>query len=112
MEKSRCILLELNEQQSARCAYHEDEPRKAISALEFLATTVVVAVFAKGVPAMEDSDGLVSITGQIDSQASAKVVSREVTTSFPLCCIEVELSARLEAARSQLDLDWPPREFD
>ena len=58
---------------------------------------------------MEGSDGMVRVTGQTDSQVSANVVSWSMTTSYPLCCVAMELATRLEAARLQLDLEWVPR---
>ena len=90
----------------------QGEPYKTISALELLATTVGVAVFAESLEQLRDADGLVRVTGQTDSQVSANVVSRGMTSSFPLCCVAMELAARLEAARIQLDLDWVPRELN
>jgi len=35
-----------------------------------------------------------------------------MSTSSPLCCVAMELAARLEASRLQLDLDWVPRELN
>jgi hypothetical protein len=33
-----------------------------------------------------------------------------MTTSFPLCCVAIELSAQLESARLKLDFEWVPPE--
>ncbi len=88
----------------------EASPTRQSSTLELLATTVGVTVFAKDMGELRDSDGLVRITGQTDSQVSASVVSRGMTTSFLLYCMAMELSARLESARLQLDLERVPCE--
>ncbi len=109
--KSRLFALELDEV-TAPWAYHMGEPCKAISALELLTMTIGISVFAADLLWVEDADGLVRVTGQTDSQVSANVVSRGMTTSFPLCCVAMELASRLESARLHLDLDWVPCELN
>jgi len=54
--------------------------------------------------------GTVAVTGLTDSQVSAAVVTRGLTTAFPLCAVAMELSAQLEARGAELLLDWIPRE--
>ena len=46
--------------------------------------------------------GAVAVTGFTDSQVSAAVVSRGLTTAFPLCCVAMELSAQLEGRGAEL----------
>ena len=54
--------------------------------------------------------GTVAVTGLTDSQVSSAVVSRGLTTAFPLCAVAVELSAQLEARGAELFLEWIPRD--
>ena len=44
-----------------------------------------------------------------DSQVASAVVSRGMSTSFPLCAVAMELSAQLEARGAELFLEWVPR---
>ena len=53
---------------------------------------------------------MVGITGITDSQVSAAVVSRGMSTAYPLCCVVMELAAQLEERGLELDLAWAPRD--
>ena len=50
------------------------------------------------------------VTGLTDSLVSASVVTRGLTTTFPLCAVAMELAAQLESRGAELFLDWVPRE--
>ena len=54
--------------------------------------------------------GTVAVTGLTDSQVSAAVVTRGLTTAFPLCAVAMELAAQLERRRAELFLEWVPRD--
>jgi hypothetical protein len=108
---SRWFSFELTEAQ-APWAYCKGEPYKTISSLELLATTVGMTIFEKDILGEMDGDGIVQVTGHTDSQVSANVLSRGMSTSFPLCCVVMELAARLEKSRAILDLEWAPRELN
>ena len=56
--------------------------------------------------------GSVTVTGFTDSQVSASVVTRGLTTSFPPCAVAMELAAQLEARNAELLLEWVPREVN
>ncbi len=73
---------------------------------------VGITIFAGELLAANDTDGMIRVTGHTDSQVSANVVSCGMSTSFLLCCVAMELAARLEASRIHLDLDWVPRELN
>ena len=51
-----------------------------------------------------------TITGFTDSQVSASVVARGMSTAFPLCCVVMELAAQLEHRGLDLCLEWAPRD--
>jgi hypothetical protein len=109
--KSKWFSFELTETQ-APWAYSKGEPYKTISALELLATTVGMTIFEKDILNDMDGDSIVQVTGHTDSQVSSNVLARGMSTSFPLCCVVMELAARLEKARAHLDLEWAPRELN
>ena len=50
------------------------------------------------------------MTGFTDSQVASNVLRRGMTTSFPLCCVAMELAAQLEHRDAELCLEWAPRE--
>ena len=54
--------------------------------------------------------GVVHISGLTDSQVSSNVISRGMTTSFPLCIISMELAAQLEHSNAHMSAEWIPRE--
>jgi hypothetical protein len=81
---------------SAPWAFDKGAPYKAISALELLASTVGIAVFAPELVTLRGQDALITVTGTTDSQVSASVVARGMTTRFPLVLVAMELSAKLE----------------
>ena len=51
-----------------------------------------------------------SVTGFTDSMVSTNVITRGLSTSFPLCLVAMELAAQLEKAKLELPLDWIPRD--
>ena len=58
------------------------------------------------------TSGVVGVTGLTDSQVSSEVVSRGLTTAFPLCCVAMELAAQLEMRSAELRLEWVPRNMN
>ena len=106
--KSRWFSVRLTEQ-CAPWAYVKGVPARAISTLELLATTLGLVLLAPPELNAPGVAGTVVVTGLTDSQVSAAVVSRGLTTAFPLCAVGMELSAQLEARGAELFLDWVPR---
>ena len=49
------------------------------------------------------------MSGLTDSQVAMKAVDRNLSTAFPLCCVQMELAAQCEQRGISLDLDWVPR---
>ena len=84
-------------------------PARTISTLELLATTVGLVLLAPSELDRPGASDLVSVTGFTDSQVSANVVARGLTTSYPLCTMAMELAAQLEARGADLHLEWIPR---
>ncbi len=101
--------MELTEE-TAPWAYDRGQPYRAIAALELLASVVAVAClhpFALDKPGI---DGQITITGLTDSAVSAAVMTRGMTTKFPLVLVMMEMAALLESRAARLDLNWVPRD--
>ena len=90
-------------------AFCKGLPYKAISALELLGTVMAVMILGDFPEEFGGVHGAVRIRGFTDSQVSSQVVTRGMTTSFPLCCVTMDLAAKLEEAGARLDLEWVPR---
>ena len=103
--------VELSEE-TAPWAYERGLPYKAISALELLASTLSLVVFGPALLPKDQVDAAVAVTGFTDSQVSSNVVDRGLSTSYPLCCVAMELSVQLERRGARLDLEWCPRELN
>ena len=90
-------------------AFVKGLPAGKISTLELLASTVGLLLLAPERLSNEGAIGAIAITGLTDSQVAAKVLQRGISTKFPLCCVAMELAARLEARQADLELEWVPR---
>ena len=64
------------------------------------------------VPRTPTAKGLGRVSGGTDNKGNGHIVARLMTTSFPLCCILMELSAQLEVRGILLDLQWERRSFN
>ena len=99
---------------NAPWAYCKGEPYRTVSALELIASTAGLVIFEKWMPTAAGGpcEAAVQVTGFTDSQVSAAVVDKGMTTSFPLCVVAMELSAQLESRKLRLKLHWSPREVN
>jgi hypothetical protein len=93
--------------QDARLAFSRGLPSNSISSSELLASLVGVILL---VPPEAPGTGTMMITGLTDSQVSASVVARGMSTAYPLCCVAMELAAQLEQRGLDLTLEWAPRD--
>ena len=97
-------------ERDAPWAFVKGLPARAISTLELLATLVGLVLLAPPALDARGAAGTVAVTGLTDSQVSSAVVTRGLTTTFPLCAVAMELSAQLERRGAELFLDWIPRD--
>ncbi len=108
IEKSPWFSLRLTPE-NAPWAFARGLPAHSISTLEMLASTVAVALLA---PSHLSGEGTVAVTGFTDSQVASRVLTRGMTTTYPLCCVVMELAMQLERRGLELSLEWAPREFN
>ena len=108
-DPSPWLSLRLDES-TAPWAFSRGLPARAISTLELLASTVALMLLPSGADELCQKRGTIRVTGFTDSQVSANVVKRGMTTCFPLCCVVMELAAQLEAKDAELVLEWAPRD--
>ena len=101
--KCRWFSVELD-RVTAPWAYEAGEPFRAIAALELLGTMVSVLAFSgkEGVQRFNLSAGT-------DNVGNRHVMSRLLTTKFPLCVVLMRLAWELHGRNIDLRLDWLPR---
>ena len=96
-------------EEEAPWAFSRGLPSSSISTLELLASLVGLVLL---VPAGTPGAGTIMITGLTDSQVSASVVARGMSTAYPLCCVAMEMAAQLEQRGLDLALEWAPRDHN
>ena len=105
---ARWFALELNEHNSPWITCR-GEPYQVIASLELLATLYgIIAFWPEG--AGQDGKAVFTASGITDSRGNMYVVSKLMTTTFPLCAVLLELAEQLEARQSWLRLEWAPRQ--
>ena len=108
---SEWFAVELTEQ-SAPWAFCRGEPFKTIMALELFATVAAVALLGPGAIGGGGLDAQVVLPSVGDNLGATQVVTKGISTRFPLSLVAMELSARLEAMGARLDAQWAPRELN
>ena len=111
VHKSPWFHVRLTEKE-APWAFVKGAPARAISTLELLATLLGLVLLAPPELEVAGTAGSVAVTGLTDSQVSAAVVARGLTTAYPLCVVAMELAAQLEERKAELFLEWIPREVN
>ena len=90
---------------NAKWVFTAGESYRAIASLEMLATLVAVHLF--GTPPGERS-GTVCSAGT-DNKSNSHIITRGLTTKYPLCIFTMELAMQLQTLGSELHLYWLPR---
>ena len=94
--------------ENAEWAFSKGEPFRVVAALELYATLVSVVVFADQWP--KDSCGLISLVGTTDNGGNPHVLTRLMSSKFPLVVVLAELAEQLRSRGLSLDLRWAPRD--
>ncbi len=93
---------------SAPWAFERGAPYRSIAALEAMGALLAIIAFAP--QGQENSDSTLMMTGVTDNLGNQFILSRLMTTKFPLCVVLMEAAAQLEARGMRLCLNWTPRE--
>jgi hypothetical protein len=105
-DRSQCRwFAERLDHQNARWAFTAGESYRAIASLELLATLVAVVLFK---PEGRNMLGGCCSAGT-DNKGNSHVVQRCMTTKFPLCAFNMELTVQLQKRGVELHLHWLPR---
>ena len=94
--------------ESAGWAFKKGEPFRTIASLELFATLLCVMAFGKEWPT--GAAGCITLNGVTDNAGNAHVVTKMMTSKFPLVVILAELSVQLRARSMALRLGWAPRD--
>ena len=96
------------DRKSAPWAFSKGEPFITIAALELYGTLMAIMAFSGEWP--RASAGRITISAATDNSGNAQVLSRLMSSKFPLVVVLAELSAQLKAKGLRLNLSWVPRE--
>ena len=105
--EARWYAVELS-RKNAAWAFSKGEPFKTVAALELFATLLSIMAFAEEWP--KDADGVVAVSGMTDNVGNPSVLSKLMTSKFPLLVVLAELSAQLHGRGLDMNLEWIPRE--
>ena len=104
---ARWFSIELT-RKTAPWAFARGEPYRAIAALELFATLMCIILFGDAWPA--GASGEVKLQGLTDNAGNSFVVTRLMTTKFPLVLVLAEVAAQLRSRGMALHLGWAPRD--
>ena len=96
--------------QNAPWAFSKGEAFKTIAAQELSASLLCLKLLVCGCDF--DCDVTLSLTGGTDNQGNTAVVTKLMTTTFPLSLILMEVAACMHDKGLALRLDWLPRELN
>jgi hypothetical protein len=98
----------LSEKQIPWAFQNGGDPRRAISALELMATWLCVVHFLPD--AAEPARAKIRVSGGTDNKGNGHIVDRYMTTAFPMCVVLMVLSRALRVKGYSLNLQWRGRE--
>ena len=85
----------------------QNDPGRVIAALELLATIVAVMLFSDAWN--KEDQGTIYGAGLTDNRGNSFVLSKLLSTKFPLTVLLIELSEQLRIREVELHLVWIPR---
>jgi hypothetical protein len=92
---------------SAPWAFSRGEPYRTIAALELYGTLLCVLAFSDRWPS--SSSGRVKLAGTTDNLGNSWILSRLMSTKFPMLLVLGELAVLLRDRNLSLHLEWAPR---
>ena len=96
------------DRKSAPWAFSKGEPFRTIAALELYGTLLSIMAFSGEWP--RSASGRITVSASTDNSGNAQVLSRLMSSKFPLVVVLAELSAQIKAKGLRLNLGWVPRE--
>ena len=91
-------------------AYAKGLPYRVVAALELLATIICLMLFVKAAAAPKGA--ALRLVGSTDNKTNSAVISKYMTTAFPLSVILMELATLAQDLNVQLALEWRARELN
>jgi hypothetical protein len=93
---------------NAPWAFSRGEPFRTIASLELYATLLCIVLFGDSWPC--GARGAVRLQGVTDNLGNTFVLTKLMSSKFPLVVVLAELSAQLRSRGMSLDLEWAPRD--
>jgi hypothetical protein len=93
---------------NAPWAFSRGEPFRTIASLELYATLLCIVLFGNNWPS--GSRGTVRLQGVTDNLGNTFVLTKLMSSKFPLVIVLAELSAQLRSRGMSLGLEWAPRD--
>jgi hypothetical protein len=91
--------------------FPDGRPSRTIAALELLATTLCVILFAPERSPVSSTSMHVT-SAFTDNKGNTYAAAKLHTTKFPLSCVVMELATQMEQHGLWVDLHWTPRELN
>ena len=88
-------------------AYSRGDPYRSIAALELFGSLLCILVFADEWPVA--STGKIRLAGSTDNLGNAWIVSRLMSSKFPMLLVLGELAVQIQERHLELSLEWVPR---
>ena len=92
---------------NAPWAFCRGEPFRTIASIELFASLVSLIVFSD--KWRSQTKGKILLSGQTDNLGNTSVLSKLMSSKFPLVVFMTELASRLRSMDLDLSLDWIPR---
>jgi hypothetical protein len=93
---------------NAPWAFSRGEPFRTIASLELYATLLCIVLFGDSWPC--GARGTVRLQGVTDNLGNTFVLTKLMSSKFPLVVVLAELSAQLRSRGMSLGLEWAPRD--
>jgi hypothetical protein len=93
---------------NAEWAFLRGEPFRSIASLELFATLLSILAFSDAWPS--SSTAALRISGVTDNAGNTNVITRLMTSKFPLVVILAEVALQLQEKKVDMDLVWAPRD--
>ena len=107
--RSRWFPIRLTDENAPWAFASEGQPFRLIASLEALGVLLSFVAFG---PQEPDADTTFTtiVPGFTDNRGNSFALNKLMMTQLPLCCIVLELAARMDEATARAGLAWVPRD--